>query len=82
MKGQIFAAGDQQGPSGNKERGGLHAQVSVTSSADASSSGGESIALVVRDGLEVRLPMAGKAHGLLLRGVMIARQLCGILCMV
>ncbi|CAL5223969.1 g6577 [Coccomyxa viridis] len=35
------------------------AQVSVSSSMDASSSSGESIALVVRDGLEVRLPMAG-----------------------
>ena len=42
-------------------RGGLHAQVSVTSSANESSFGGESIALVVRDGLEVRLPMAGEA---------------------
>ena len=37
----------------------LHLQVSVCSTLDASASAGESISLLVRDGLEVRLPMAG-----------------------
>ena len=45
-----------------RSRKGASVQVSVSSSADvssSSSSSGESIALVVRDGLEIRLPMAG-----------------------
>ena len=37
----------------------LHLQVSVSSSLAASASAGESVSLLVRDGLEVRLPMAG-----------------------
>ena len=43
----------------NKPLWHLHLQVSVSSSLDASASEGESVSLLVRDGLEVRLPMAG-----------------------
>ena len=37
----------------------LRLQVSVSSSPEAPASAGESISVLVRDGLEVRLPMAG-----------------------